>query len=139
MQIFKTRKIKAEDLNFVTSSWLKSFRGSAMFKGIPNESYYRDHQNLIKDILVRADTLIAANPEDEEQILGWICTEHETVMHYIYVKEPFRHLGIAAGLIQTALDLVETNIYYTHYDKSVRVLIPGAIYNPYLSLYKGVI
>jgi hypothetical protein len=37
------RPVAVEDLNFIYSSWLKSYRDSVTVRGVPNDLFYKAH------------------------------------------------------------------------------------------------
>lgn len=131
----ETRPAEKPDLAFIFSSWLKSFRESEFAKGIPTSLYYREHHRLIERLLERAQVLVACNPESPSQIYGWICFERSRarVIHYVYVKQPFRELGIAKRLLEAAL-AGEEGFFYTHLGITDGKLKERAVYSPYLLL-----
>lgn len=71
---------------------------------------------------------MAVNSEDEDQYLGFIASEGD-VIHFIYVKEVFRKLGIGRMLWEAA-GKPKT---YTHNIKNTKNLIDRSfVFNPYL-------
>jgi len=120
------------DTAFVFSSWLRSYRFSLQTKDIPTAFYYRCHHKLIEDILERPDVRIsvACLQTDPSLIFGWACFEGP-VLHYIFVKPPYRRLGIAKTLVR-----LSSMKYYTHqtYDtKHLLSSMKSASYVPYLA------
>ena len=97
----------AADLDFILSSWLRSCRNRHYFDAWDNDAYYNDasgFQAWVKAVLRRPETVqtIACPDDDEGQILGYAVTG-PNVLHYVYVKQPFRKGGIAKGLVGHAL------------------------------------
>lgn len=97
MQIL-TRAAKPSDLNFVYDSWMKSWRLSKWAGVIPNHLYYDTQRTLIDDLFARGMQVVIAHPSDQpDVILGYAAGEvkdGQTVLHYVYVKDPFLGLGI---------------------------------------------
>jgi len=97
------RPARAEDLNFIFDSWMKSWRVSKYAGTVPNHLFYEVQRTLIEDLLGRGADIIIAYPENHENaILGWACGEEKdgaTVLHYLYIKDPYLGLGIPARLI----------------------------------------
>ena len=102
MQI-QLRPAKAEDLNFVFDSWMKSWRISKYAGVIPNNMFYDVQRTLIEDLIARGARLVVAHPDGRDDvILGWACGEEKdgaAVLHYRYTKDPFLGLGIEAQLL----------------------------------------
>jgi GNAT superfamily N-acetyltransferase len=94
------------DGNFVYSSWLNSYRESAIggWKSPTGEAmalgvYYKRARSRIDALIKRgAELKVACDPEDTNIILGWMCAE-DPVLHYVYVKEAYRRQGIALSLL----------------------------------------
>lgn len=99
-----TRRVFEEDLSFIYHSWLKSYR-SSWAKGLnpsrymDKDRYYNGQKLMISQCLERSVVLVAVNPEDAFQIFGYVVGEPGLVVHYLYVKEPFRRMGIATLLV----------------------------------------
>lgn len=55
----------------------------------------------INDMLVQSLTLIACPENDPDLIAGYFIFTHDCA-HYIYVKESFRKLGVAAELFKAS-------------------------------------
>jgi hypothetical protein len=102
MQIL-VRKRVAEDLPFIFDSWMKSWRINKYAGCIPNHLYFETQRTLIEDLLARGADLLVAYPEGKEDIIiGWVCgevKEDRTVLHYLYIKDPYLGLGLAERLI----------------------------------------
>ncbi len=103
-------KLNPKDESFIYNSWLKSHRSSPECKFLDNDTYYNNHKLIIQKILSREGTniILACNPEDEDQIYGWLVEEtyqlpsssSTRVIHYIYVKYNFRRMGIGRMLFE---------------------------------------
>lgn len=136
------RLADSSDHPFVYSSFLKSYRDSPMVRGVPNTIYFSKQHDLIERFLTRASALpiVACSAKDPTQIYGYILGERTAnglVVHWVYVKQPFRSMGIAAGLfdkLTAQADDIEA-IYYTHRVKTVEGLLKNrshVTFNPYL-------
>jgi len=134
------RRATKRDIPFITSSWLKSFRDGYWARGIPNNIYYYNQHKILEQLLPKGIVLVACNEQDPDQILGYVCAEvvdTALVIHYMYVKHPFRKFGIATKLVM----LLEQSekppaIMYTHKTAAAKAIILAKelkwIYNPYL-------
>jgi predicted GNAT family acetyltransferase len=95
-----------QDLNFVLSSWLQSYKTSEFAAAIPHQLYYRHHQELIKQILLHENNhvTILCPIDDPEQILGFIAyNTKQPIIYYVYMKQVFRKLGLASYLVSNVL------------------------------------
>lgn len=108
------RPATQDDVNFVLNSWLKSFKESSWFN-ISGKPYWRGHRLLILKLMRTKELTIACMKDDTNAIVGWSCTE-PGVIHYVYVKRPFRRFGVAKTLLAWAYAPGEYNksISYTH-------------------------
>ncbi len=152
----KFRPHNSEDVHFIYSSWLQSFReinvlkvkskeplGETLeFKTGPalwdKEVYYKRQRQLIDTILAKSNVLICCNPEDEGQIYGYVVYRDYSpdirIISYLYVKHPFRKLGFAGRLFG---ELGACHVA-THGGCSTKKLITraGLIYDPFFE-YDG--
>lgn len=95
------REPTAADIPFLFSSWLKSSRNEGANRHMGNDVYYAAMKPRVTDALRRGRIVVASTLDDAWQIVGWICFEPGAV-HYVYVKYPFRHLGVARRLFGIA-------------------------------------
>jgi len=108
------------DKNFIFNSWLKSFRKSPMNRRITGEVYFQGQARTIERLLGRSFVAVACNSDERSQVFGYLVWENPDervfVFHWIYVKYPYRHLGIAKGLIQMVVDQAapETKFFASH-------------------------
>lgn len=131
IEAITTRIATPEDIPFIFSSWLNSFRKSEFSKHVPQKLYFSGHHRLIGELLSRSDVFIAVNEEDESQILGWICAEMDRpvpIFHYLYVKYPFRRMGIGRKLFSL---MPKGPFIYTHETGQVGKLSHEGVYSPY--------
>ena len=102
---FKTRQMASTDLNFILSSWPKSYRTTIDNRRIVNGIYYPNMSNIVANILKKAQKSIIYNPEPgkDDHIFGYVVYDYVDgllVLHYIYVKHMYRRLGIMSEMIK---------------------------------------
>lgn len=126
------------DFNFIISTWLRSFKHASYFaKRIQNAIFYRFHHNLCTRLLARSQVFVACDRVDPNVIYGWLVTEKfegNDVVHYVYVKAPFRRMGIAATLLVGA-SVDPNTLVFSHWSYAVDKLLikyPKMVYVPYL-------
>ncbi len=126
----KIRPLQTSDVNFVCNSWVKSYRHHVETSKtlnpanayIPKEVYFKGQQRLAEK-LINADSsavLVACMENDPEQIVGWICATVKpsvSIVHYCYVKAPFRLFGVATELIGRVTPVSADEKYHTHLTK----------------------
>ncbi len=125
-QWFEIRLGCVEDDNFVFSSWIKSYRSSCLL--VADEHYSAGQTALVEHLVktARGHVYVAVPFDSPNTILGWVC-RRGPVVHYIYVKEAFRRLGVGTAL---AGDFE----HCTHLTPYGQIALKGrkAVYNPYL-------
>ena len=103
------RLATADDLRFVYHSWIRSF-GASNIKhdlGLSEWLICRSYEKIIGKRLSDMSVLVAASPEDDTQILGYVVYEvrnHAPSVHFCYVKDFIRKEGIGGRLITKALN-----------------------------------
>lgn len=115
-QGFKAVPFADAHRTFVLTTWLDTYydsyaAGTFEWRGeLGYESVYRpSFEKLLARPGVRCDVVVLA--EDERLFLGWCLTQRcegygrrlaQPVLHYVYVKGPYRRSGIAKALFQVA-------------------------------------
>lgn len=95
-----------DDVRFVTSTWLKSFREAGTFtRHVGNDLYFAQQHTLISKLWndPRSTRLMAVFPEDTAFLYGWLFgtgTDAGPIIHYVYVRNSWRGRGIATALVQ---------------------------------------
>ena len=101
----KIRKGKDSDLPLVFDSYLKSWRVNKAAGTIPNHLFFDVQRALLEDLLARGAVLTIAHPDTHEDlILGWALgelKEGKTVLHYVYIKDPYLGLGLPELLLKS--------------------------------------
>jgi GNAT superfamily N-acetyltransferase len=133
------RAVAQEDVSFIFSSWLKSFRHSLSVKNVAQPIYYSEQHKLIERLFSTSQVLVAANPNDISQIYGYIFYDQYDgiyTCHYVYVKEVFRNLGVAEQLMRESGYRKVAGGMYTHETPVAFREAPNynLVYHPYLLL-----
>lgn len=122
----------ASDLAFIRNSWLRNYHEHGEgARHVPNDVFFANNGHWgVVDRCLREGQTIVATTEGDDSILGWACwliRSDVAAVHYVYVKAPFRRLGIASQLL-TAGPAVQVCTHFTRAAKDWLRLI----YNPYL-------
>ena len=111
------RQGRETDIPFIANSWLTSYRNSPWAKNMTNTVFFTEHRRLIDDLFATSFVDIVHDSEDDDQIIGYMVSaiiDGVKVLHYIYVKKPFRELKIAKLLLNhRGFDKKEMCVY-TH-------------------------
>jgi GNAT superfamily N-acetyltransferase len=125
--MFELRAATQDDRPLIFATWLRSYRhGSQTPRRIPDAVYFARHHELIEELLDLSDVRIAHPVGEPEVILGWSVVEvlepdeigepSPAVVHFVYVKPPFRRAGVARALL-AHVDRLESSgspVLYTH-------------------------
>ena len=137
MSFFNLRLAKPTDLNFILGTFRDSMRDdSQLAKSCKTSVFKREFTKVIDSILARSKVTIACTKEDQSVILGYAITEDPGILHYLFVKEPFRRKGIANYLVNHLFKprIVECSLK-TNLVKRILDNKTEFIYNPFL-LYR---
>jgi hypothetical protein len=137
------RPLREGDVNLIHKSWLMAYicvdedhpHGQAPLCKMHNAEYRFYQSDLIKLLMQRSNILVCCNPDDEDQIFGWICVENENVLHFVNVRKPFRGFKIATTLLEKAVaDFRRKEFPFTHFTPQMNQLSKkwNARFNPYL-------
>lgn len=124
------RESYESDRNFIYSTWLRGiYFGNDWFHEIPSDIYYKNYQLVLDEILKRPKLTIsiACLADDKDVILGYIVYE-QTVIHYIFVKESWRKMGIAKKLSPTNITVCT---HLTNIGKSLKKKY-DIVFNPFI-------
>jgi hypothetical protein len=98
-ELIVTRPGEATDVGFIYSTWLKGlYYGNDWFRAIPQELYYDHYHQVIEKLLFNSTTTVACLSEDPDVIIGYAVYSKDT-LHWVFVKNPWRKLGVAKKLI----------------------------------------
>jgi len=131
------RQMQETDKPLVYSSWLRSFR--EVSTSIPKEIYFKNQTKLIDKIFECSTVWVACNSEDSEQLFGYVVHQLApgdiSVVHYIYVKHPYRRFGIGSSLMKPFIGNDLPNII-THNGRSLPEVVDkwNLVYDPYFLL-----
>ena len=138
------RAATSQDVPLIYSDWLRSYRRSPLTKHVPSAVYYSQHRALIDNLASRSRVVVLCNPDDTNQVYGWMCfelTPDVLILHYLYVKEDFRGFGLAKALVQQYLPkaVEDSIIICSHTGPCFQALKDKyhLIYNPYLLARKA--
>jgi len=113
LQHIKIRLATDTDYPLIYSSWLKSFADADQARLVTKSVYYQEHHALIDKLIAKkALFFVACSKHDDDHVYGWICVNLASkpqVVHYVYVKQIYRKIGIANYL----MEMVQKPYIYT--------------------------
>lgn len=136
------RDVAPADVGLIFSSWLKSARAGPALVIIPGPVYFAQHHKLIEGYFKTSTIKVACNPDDSNQIMGYIAYETVVdadqsllVVHFCYIKEVFRNQGIASALLASTGHELGKPFFYTTATKASENLNRklNMAYSPYLA------
>lgn len=95
------RAMTEQDADFIYNSWLMSFRKAPENFGVRDVVYFQWRKEQFKRLIERSQVTLAVFAADPWLILGYSVVA-APVLHYVYVRLPFRSLGIAKRLVDRA-------------------------------------
>ena len=116
-QQVQIRKATKDDVNFVFSVWLRSYKhDSPVTKNIFSDIFYQYHQRHLDQILSNPQTqvLVAVDKQDPSLIFGFFAFRPiQKVLDYVYIKKPFRRFGIGRALLSVADETLQFDGWQT--------------------------
>jgi len=127
------RLARADDLAFIRNSWLRNYHEHGHLSHVPNGVFFSDdgHWGVVDRCLRGSATLVAHPEGDDDSILGWSCAA-PGILHYAYVKAPFRRLGIARALLVMGPKPLTTCTHWTPVIREWASRGRAYTFNPYL-------
>jgi hypothetical protein len=139
MTDFDIRAARGSDLNFIFDTFKLAMKFDSMLgKSVKPSVFNREFPKVIDFLLEHGETIVACLKEDPHIIVGYMIYEPETV-HFIFVKQVFRRMGVAKALIQKAFGASGPTTY-TNKTKSIRKFIDNfpIEHNPFILMKQGV-
>lgn len=96
---FALRPMRASDESFVVSSWHRSYRDADFAAAPTRDAYYDTQRRVIDQCMLSGRVDVATWPDDDDHLLGFVA-HAGAVVHYVYVKEPFRRRGLGKALLE---------------------------------------
>lgn len=104
--MYRLRPARNEDFNFIANSYLKSYRTAPETRPMINDIYFPEYKSRLEHMARTGAILVACARDDDDQIFGYVITGQigqYPILHYVYVKFPFRKVGIGKALLTSAL------------------------------------
>lgn len=133
---FVVRPGTEQDWAMVADAWANSHRASSRATKLSEPAaFFRHHHRIIDGVLHAPSTevRIVAPPDDDFTVLGFAVLQPRLV-HMVYVKKPFRRLGLARKLLE-GVRLEECQFSYWTRDVGewIHDKFPAMRFNPFWS------
>lgn len=124
------------DLNFIFSTWSKSYRYNSKLGRLCRNSIFFPAFQKVMDHLLGISPVNVASSDDGLTIYGYIVYQPPNILHYVYVKDAFAKLGIAWALLGASFqDVSQYTVTHLSDDgESILEAHPEFDFNPF---YKG--
>jgi hypothetical protein len=104
------REMLPTDLNFCIHSWLESIRDDKHYRLISNIDFYEFMNDRIKKKIGVGRTIIACNPEDNNEIYGFANSNSfnsdKNIINFVFVKKDYRKARIATTMLGILFPLI---------------------------------
>lgn len=111
------REGQDSDRNFMLNSWLLSYRTSNGFPRMPKSVYYGVYEPKFRQLLSMSTCWVACPENDSDAIVGYIVSDPR--IHWVYVKYPYRKMGVAKLLLAK---VNSDPIKFTLYTRAIEML-----------------
>lgn len=132
--LIDVRPYASEDKNFILATWLRGlYYGDTWYREIKKSIFMANYHNFLEIILSRPNTSIsvACLKDEPSVILGYaVMRNDKPVLHWVFVKKPWRSIGISKLLIPADTQSV------SHLTKTGLGILrnhPSVDFNPFLT------
>ena len=128
------REALPADRAFILATWLRAlYYGDTFFSMIPKDRFMKHYHKLVERFIDSPSALVqvACLKDDPEVILGYsVChsSADGIVLDWIYVKKPWRGIGIAKSLVVPGVVSVS---HLTKVGVSLMPKLPKAVFDPF--------
>lgn len=132
--LIDVRPYTLADKNFILATWLRGlYYGDTWYREIKKAVFMANYHNFLEIILNRSNTSIsvACLKDEPSVILGYaVMRNDQPVLHWVFVKKPWRSIGISKLLIPASTQSV------SHLTKTGLGILrnhPSVDFNPFLT------
>ncbi len=119
--VWSIRAAEPGDMDFVGSTWRRSYDRAEYARAPSLLTYIASQRAAIDRALAAATVDVAYSVEHPEVILGWVAHAERAVLHYLYVKDRYRRLGIGQALLEHALGSDTREVFCSHHWRGLPV------------------
>lgn len=134
----RCRPAVGADQGLILDSWVNSYRKSRDVRDVIGPVYRSGQRQLAERLLERCGATVLCASDFLPQVFAWMCAEKVgsiLVLHYLYVKQPYRRQGLARTLLFTATMPELPAVHHTHRTDAGAGIIRWmrSTWNPYLA------
>lgn len=130
--LYDIRDYKAEDANFILATFLRGiYYGDSWFSVIPKAIFMANYKKVAQALVGsgKCSIQVACLLDDPDTIIGYsiLSANHQNI-HFVYVKDKWRHRGVARSLLPPKL-IAATHL--TQLGQKLMSKYPGIIFDPF--------
>jgi hypothetical protein len=133
-EIVIIRNYKKEDEAFVYSTFLLGvYHGESWFSKIQKSIFLHNYRLFLNKLIAFENTQIkiACLKDDEDTLVGYsIMTKSEDTLHWVFVKNAWRKIGVAKTLVPNTIKNVT---HLSSQGEKIMETHPGMVFNPFLT------
>lgn len=93
------REMRDSDRPYILSSWSRHVSHWLLHQVSCADPLMGPINRRCEKLLARHGAMVAANPDDDSQMLGWACIDRrKNTVHFVFTLAPFRANGVAKAL-----------------------------------------
>lgn len=122
------RDAEPTDYSFIMSTWLRGqYYGNTHYRSMDKDAFFTAWHMKVSIILSNhVSAKVMCLDEDPDTIIGY-AVYNDNMLHWVFVKRPFRKFGFAKELVPTGIDIV------TSMTKMGKICMPESwTFNPFL-------
>ena len=142
-RLWVKRPMVESDYNFVAYTWLASakFAPDPTLMGVTRDNdalkrYWIGNERVVQSLLDNCSVTVAeAETDGSKVIIGWVCHEDTSVVHYCLTRRKFTSQGVCRDLMQPFMDVAPGTVLYTSRPATRNLRIPAHFkFDPYRAL-----
>lgn len=135
---FAVRPACDKDYPFILQSWVRTYTKDRRWGPLSPRAVARAVHGSILGLLTSdgIEVRVATNPENPWFIFGYVVSDtkyEHPVIHWVYVKELYRRMGIATDLVRLACGEKPGQVHYTFGTRATKYVLPEGIWSPQLA------
>lgn len=135
---YAIRPVNEKDFPFILQSWVRTYTNNREWGPLSPRCVARAVHGSILGLLNRpgVEVRVATDPRNHFFIFGYVVFDtsfEHPVLHWVYVKELYRRVGIGAELVRYARCDKPGPLHYTYGTKATKYVLPEGTWSPQLA------
>lgn len=127
------RPMERGDRSFILATFLRGlYYGNSLFRLIPSKIFYPRYHDIVERLIDSPNsiTMVACLKDAPEVVLGYSIVTNSTRLDWVFVKRPWRKIGIAKLLVP---DTIQSVSHITEAGKSILAKHKNVVFDPFLN------